>query len=226
MNAPVVVDFPLRGEWIAPNTPGTKVPSHGTDQLGQTYAFDFLGVEPNGTGKRFYPISTFRYLLFGVPLAQCYGWGRPIYAATAGTVIQAHDGVIERDPVNLARDMANMFKNARDFNSKHIPDLHVLTGNSILVESADGYVLYAHAQNGSIRVSVGDKIVPGQQIASVGHSGNSTAPHLHFQLMDNLDPWKAKGIPCCFREYEVFKAGAWQTVENGIPTAEERIRRL
>jgi len=225
MNTSVVVDFPLRGEWIAPNTPGTKIPSHGTDQLGQTYAFDFLGVEPNGTGKRFYPISTFRYLLFGVPLTQCYGWGRPIYAATSGTVVQAHDGVIERDPVNIVRDMGNMFKNARDFNSKNIPDLHVLTGNSILVESADGYVLYAHAQNGSIRVSVGDKIVPGQQIACVGHSGNSTAPHLHFQLMDDLDPWKAKGIPCCFREYEVFKGGVWQTVSNGIPTAEERIRK-
>lgn len=225
MTPSVIVDFPLRGEWIAPNTPGTKIPSHGTHQLGQTYAFDFLGVEPNGTGKRFYRVSTLRYILSGVPLSDCYGWGQPIYAATPGTVVQVHDGVTERNPVNIFRDLGNMFKNARNFNSKNIPDLHVLTGNSILVETADGYVLYAHAQYGSIRVSVGDKIVPGQQIANVGHSGNSTAPHLHFQMMDNLDPWKAKGIPVCFREYEVFKGGNWQRVENGIPTAEERIRK-
>jgi hypothetical protein len=30
MDTPVVVEFPLRGEWTAPNTPGKKVPSHGT----------------------------------------------------------------------------------------------------------------------------------------------------------------------------------------------------
>jgi hypothetical protein len=34
----------------------------------------------------------------------------------------------------------------------------------------------------------------------------------------------AKGIPCCFSEYEVLVNGAWQVVENGIPKAEERIR--
>jgi murein DD-endopeptidase MepM/ murein hydrolase activator NlpD len=226
MNTPVIVDFPLRGEWIAPNTPGTRIPSHGTDQLGQTYAFDFLGVEPNGTGKQFYPVSLIHYILLGVPLNKCYGWGRPIYAATAGTVVQAQDGIPERDPVHLVRDLFHMFKNARDFNSRQIPDLRVLTGNSILVESSDGYVLYAHAQNGSIRVSPGEKIVPGLHLANVGHSGNSTAPHLHFQLMDQLDPWKAKGIPCCFREYEVFKKGAWHPVQNGIPTADDRIRRV
>ena len=36
---PVVVDFPLRGEnWMAVTTPAHRVPSHGTDMLGQRYA--------------------------------------------------------------------------------------------------------------------------------------------------------------------------------------------
>lgn len=30
----IVVDFPLRGEWVAPNIPGHRVPSHGIDLLG------------------------------------------------------------------------------------------------------------------------------------------------------------------------------------------------
>lgn len=47
----VIVEFPLRGEWMAPNTPGKKVPSHGTDQLGERYAFDFLQVD---WGKEIY----------------------------------------------------------------------------------------------------------------------------------------------------------------------------
>jgi hypothetical protein len=36
-----VVEFPLRGEWMSPTTPIKRIPSHGTDQLGQRYAYDF-----------------------------------------------------------------------------------------------------------------------------------------------------------------------------------------
>ncbi|GEN87581.1 hypothetical protein MKY30_19155 [Oceanobacillus sp. FSL W8-0428] len=39
---PVVIEFPLRGEWNAPTTPAKKVPSHGTNRMGLQYAFDFL----------------------------------------------------------------------------------------------------------------------------------------------------------------------------------------
>lgn len=38
MVTPIAVDFPLRGEWIVPQTPGTKIPSHGTDMFGERYA--------------------------------------------------------------------------------------------------------------------------------------------------------------------------------------------
>ena len=47
----LVLEFPLRGEWNAPHTPGTKIPSHGTDLLGQRYAFDFWQIDGK-TGKR------------------------------------------------------------------------------------------------------------------------------------------------------------------------------
>ncbi len=35
MYEPIIVEFPLRGQWLSPNTPGTKVPGHGTNQLGK-----------------------------------------------------------------------------------------------------------------------------------------------------------------------------------------------
>lgn len=31
MRKPIIMGFPLRGEWLSPNTPGTKIPSHGTN---------------------------------------------------------------------------------------------------------------------------------------------------------------------------------------------------
>jgi hypothetical protein len=42
--------------------------------------------------------------------------------------------------------------------------------------------------------------------------------------MDGLSIEHAKGLPCCFREYEVFEEGVWRKVINGIPTRYERIR--
>jgi murein DD-endopeptidase MepM/ murein hydrolase activator NlpD len=171
-----------------------------------------------------------QYLMLGVPLRDCFGWGRPIYSATDGVVVEAQDGWPERDPVHLSRDAYNMVKNARAFRAEWAAggrslDVRLLTGNHIIVESPVGFVLYAHAQAGSIGVAVGERVSAGQPLAKVGHSGNSTAPHLHFHVMDRLDPWTAQGISCCFRDYEVFDGQGWKPVHNGIPTAAERIRK-
>lgn len=56
-------------------------------------------------------------------------------------------------------------------------------GNYILIAHYNGlYTLYAHGKPGSIRVSPGQKVVQGQQIMSVGTTGNSTGYHLHFEV--------------------------------------------
>lgn len=225
MDTPFALDFPLRGDWIAPNTPGTKIPSHGTEIFGETYAYDFVGIDPNSRSRRFYRASLLQYLTRGVRLQDYFGWGQPIFSATAGTVLRTEDGWPERNPVHPVRDFNNRLINARAFGSNRETDLRLLAGNYVIVESQGGYVVYAHAQTGSIVVNPGDIVIPGQHLANVGHSGNSTAPHLHFHLMDHPDPWKAHGIPCCFREYEVYRNSAWHLEQNGIPTAADRIRK-
>ena len=57
----------------------------------------------------------------------------------------------------------------------------------MLIKHESGYALYAHLDTGSIRVKVGDKVQRGQIVGKVGNTGNSTGPHLHFQLTYN-DP--------------------------------------
>jgi hypothetical protein len=42
--------------------------------------------------------------------------------------------------------------------------------------------------------------------------------------MDGPDPLTAHGVPCAFREYEMWRDGDWRRVEGAIPTSTDRIR--
>lgn len=78
--------------------------------------------------------------------------GQPVYAVKSGTVI-----------LTLA--------------------LTTSYGNYVLIDHNDGtYTLYAHGQAGSICVSQGQTVTQGQQIMRVGSTGNSSGPHLHFEV--------------------------------------------
>lgn len=57
-------------------------------------------------------------------------------------------------------------------------------GNMVLINHGDGYkTRYGHMLSGSICVSVGDYVYAGQQLGRVGSTGNSTGPHLHFEVI-------------------------------------------
>ena len=59
-------------------------------------------------------------------------------------------------------------------------------GNMILINHGDGYkTRYAHMITGSMTVSVGQYVEAGQTIGKVGSTGNSTGPHLHFEVIYN-----------------------------------------
>jgi murein DD-endopeptidase MepM/ murein hydrolase activator NlpD len=79
---------------------------------------------------------------------------------------------------------------------------------------------------GSVTVREGQVVRQGDVIGRVGHTGNSSTPHLHFQLMDSADLLVARGVPCAFESYEVLRGGAWVRVERGIPGKRDRIRVL
>lgn len=56
-------------------------------------------------------------------------------------------------------------------------------GEYVIIDHHDGtYTLYAHMQPDSRLVNVGDEVKQGQQIGVVGTTGNSTGPHLHFEV--------------------------------------------
>ena len=57
-------------------------------------------------------------------------------------------------------------------------------GHTVVIDHGNGIqTRYAHMYPGSITVRVGQKVYQGQQIGRIGSTGNSTGPHLHFELL-------------------------------------------
>ena len=74
-------------------------------------------------------------------------------------------------------------------------------GNRVMQDIGGGnYVMYAHLKTGSVKVKAGDRLTTGQVIAAVGNTGNTDAPHLHFQLMSTPDPLRSNGLPFLIRQ--------------------------
>ena len=217
---PILVEFPLEGEWWTPSTPGTKIPSHGSDMLGQRYAYDFMMVDWSEK-KKPYRRKNWQYYLMGMPLSQWYGWGQNVYAPCNGKIIEVKDGLRERQRLHFFTDLFAVLKNSLFGNLKK---LHPLLGNYIIMQTENSFAFFAHFQTSSICVTEGQEVKAGDVLGRVGHSGNSTAPHLHFHLMDNADILVAKGLPCAFKKYELFQDGIWTDVIDSIPTAQDRIR--
>lgn len=220
----IVVDFPLRGEWLSPNTPGSRIPSHGTDRFGTSYAYDFIQVDRHRKGLPAYRSSLFHYLFLGVPIKNYYCWGQPVYAPFHGTVLVAEDGFPEQPRTSLSGDLYHAYHNVRYFDP-HRESVQTIAGNYIILKHTDPiYAALCHLQTGSVSVSVGQSVKAGDFLGRIGHSGNSLGPHLHFQLMDSSDIATAKGLPCAFTSYEVYQNGVWQKKYNAIPANKDRIR--
>ena len=82
------IAFPLEGVYITPNTPGSKIPSHGTTKFGEEYAIDFVMIQENDKLKKPYRKSFLKYLIKGLDLHDFYGWGQKVYSPVNGEVIE------------------------------------------------------------------------------------------------------------------------------------------
>jgi len=221
----LIISMPVHGIWITPNTPGSKVPSHGTTDFGESYAIDFVMLNDAKGIKKPYQSSIIKYIVRGVPLSDFYGWGQTVYSPVNGKVLAIENNIVERKTVNPFSDLLYMQKITNEFiSSRNHPEM--VAGNYVLLEiSKSKYALLAHLVQGSVMVKPGESVEIGQAIGKLGHSGNSTMPHLHMQFMNSYDFNNAEGTPFKIMEYEVMKDGKWQKVSNSIPTDKEIIRK-
>lgn len=112
-------------------------------------------------GWRIHPIEKTRKHHNGVDYAVQIG--RPVKAIEAGTVIYAGASRLK-------------FSNGEPAGGGYIVKIrHKVNGEWIT--SA-----YMHLRKGSITVKKGDKVLEGRTIALSGNTGESTGPHLHFEI--------------------------------------------
>ncbi|MBN1858108.1 M23 family metallopeptidase [Candidatus Bipolaricaulota bacterium] len=217
VRSPVSLQIPVHGFFICPNTPGSRFPSHGIDRYGVEYAIDFVMLEDNATSQKPYRSSFFTYVTRGLPLSDFYGWGRDVYSPVEGVVVQVVDGVEERDPVHVINDLRYAARATRAYNEDSV-DAAALLGNSVVIQTERSeYVVLAHLQKDSIVVAVGQRVDASSVIGKLGHSGNSTMPHLHLQAMDRLDFREARGLPIFFSQYYVTRGGKTLDMRDSIP---------
>jgi peptidase M23-like protein len=221
--ASYTVALPFSGPWLVATSPATKVPSHGTTFLGQTFAVDFVAVDENLA--RSARVRDWRSLLWFEPPERFLGFGAPVLAPAGGTIVAAHDG--EPDHVAYRSALALVTFGVRQWKSR-TRDVTSLVGNHIIIALDERlFALLAHLRCGSVRVRPGENVHCGQVIAACGNSGNSTEPHLHFQLMDSTDLWHAAGRPVIFRDYETrINMSGWREVEKGLPASGDIVRSL
>ncbi|GAA4236669.1 murein DD-endopeptidase MepM/ murein hydrolase activator NlpD [Streptosporangium album] len=187
----VEVGLPVTGRWSALNSPADKVPSHGTHGYGQSYAIDIVAEPEDQARPRFgwWPVVR-RNRDFPA-------FGAPLLAVADATVVRAtdrHRDHLSRNsfPALLYLVFEGMF---RDMGGPGR-----VVGNHIVLDLGDGtYAMYAHLQRGSLAVREGDRVRAGRPLARCGNSGNSTEPHVHFQLMDGPDLDVAHGVPFSWR---------------------------
>jgi peptidase M23-like protein len=106
-----------------------------------------------------------------------------IVAASPGTVVAARN------------DAPNNTATSHPCGGSGDPNNPCAAGNYVILDSGDGtFTQYMHMQQGSVVVSRGQRVGQGQTLGTLGDSGNSSGPHLHFSWIQQPCPPAPCGV--------------------------------
>jgi hypothetical protein len=187
---PYPLAAPVEGRWVVLNGPADRVPSHGTHGHGQTFALDLVYEPTPGARPEFGSGAGFR------DPAEFPAFGEDVLAPADGTVVTVRDRA--RDHRTRSTWPAFAYMMLASFGREMAGSGFVL-GNHVVLDLGSGrYAALAHLQHGSATVRPGQRVRRGEAIGRCGNSGNSSEPHVHFQLMDRPRALTAAGLPFVF----------------------------
>lgn len=180
--AQVELSLPFRGEWkVVWGGPTEDVNAH-VRHKSQRRAVDLLMVDAAGKTHK----------TDGKDVRDYFAYGQDILAVADGKVAYVIDGVPDSAPGTL--------------------NGYAAIGNVVVVEHATKagtpiYSMVAHLVPGSVKVKANAPVKRGQVLGRCGNSGNSSEPHLHFQLMDGPRVESSFGIDAVFGNVSVARKG-------------------
>lgn len=160
---------PFRGEWFVFWGGRTVEQNYHAVSKTQRFAIDLVVMKDGTT-----------HTGEGTALGDYFAFGQELLAPGDGTVVEAIDDL--PDQAIGASDPQNAY------------------GNVVVIDHGnEEFSVVAHMKAGSVRVEAGNRVARGDVIGLCGNSGNTSEPHIHFQLQDGPDRFDAEGLPVRFR---------------------------
>jgi murein DD-endopeptidase MepM/ murein hydrolase activator NlpD len=198
--------LPLEGMWY--DGAGPSLHTHHRWAVPEEFAHDFVRIGAEGLP----------YSGDGTHFADYHAYGQKVLAAANGQVVAVlndepeDESLLQKagEPMDayvqriVARQNEQLQRGARG-----------IIGNHVIIKHGAEFSVYAHLKPGSVLVKPEDLVTRGQQIASVGSSGSSTEPHLHFQVCDAPDALLCAGIPARFEDVEIYGALQERELQSG-----------
>ncbi|MCE7992498.1 MAG: peptidoglycan DD-metalloendopeptidase family protein [Roseivirga sp.] len=183
--------LPFNGEWTVLWGGDTRELNYHVDYKQQKTAFDLVMTNEKNLS----------YKTTGQTNDDYYVFGQEIIAPTGGEVVQVVDGVKDNVPGVM--------------NTLYVP------GNTVIIKTAnDEYLFFAHFKQASIVVKQGQQVQQGDLLGLCGNSGNSSEPHLHFQIQNVENMSQATTAKAFFEEILVNG----KVKEDYSPIKGERIK--
>jgi hypothetical protein len=181
--SPILIAPPFKGDnWVNANGCCLEVGPHrfvlnamnGTLDPSEGFAIDWIKVNREGKAFRTDGKKSEDWLCYGVD----------VLAVAPGTVVET------------MRDLPNEPPGVAPTSLK----VSEIAGNHVLLDLGKGrYAMYAHLAPHSVTVHVGDRVKVGDKLGLLGNSGNTTGPHLHFQISDRPSTLDVTSLPFVFK---------------------------
>lgn len=180
---PILIAPPFEGGgWVNANGCCLEVGPHrlvvnamnGTLDPSEGFAIDWIKVNREGKAFRTDGKKSEDWLCYGVD----------VLAVAPGTVIETMRDLPDEPPGVAPTGLK----------------VSEIAGNHVLLDLGDGrYAMYAHLAPQSLTVHVGDHVKVGDKLGLLGNSGNTTGPHLHFQISDRPSTLDVTSLPFGFK---------------------------
>lgn len=159
------LSLPVRGAWYVGWGGDTELVNYHATVPSQRHAVDIMVWQDGAT-----------YRTDGMDNADYLAWGQTVVSPCNGRVVEVVDGQPDGNP---ARAMPNPAAQAAAATEP--------AGNHLVIQiGRDQYVLLAHLRQGSITARLGDAVNAGDPLGVCGSSGNSSEPHVHMHVQNQL----------------------------------------